>query len=151
MSVANSKRHVAHILAHSLYWPAFVGDGDDFLPIFGLTTDLLLQLASSLEYVVCRTVKRLHSSAFGNKLLPVSMFFQNLVFVVFAVMMDMALFAQAKSTEGKALLQTLHLHPMTEVRERASIRIGGENEGDEVDRVGGSELGPSSAFSTSRM
>jgi hypothetical protein len=78
-------------------------------------------------------------------------FFQNVLFVMFAVMMDMALFAQTKSTEGKALLQALHLHRMTEVRERASVRVGGENEGNEVDRVGGSEFCPSSVLSTSRM
>lgn len=40
---------------------------------------------------------------------------------------------------------------MTEVRERASVRVGGENEGNEVDRVGGSEFRPSSILSTSRM
>jgi hypothetical protein len=101
-------------------------------------------LFRGLEYVISCSVKRLHPGAFGYKLLSLLEVLQTVYLIRFAHVLVVILFANAKRTERKALIQAFNTKGMAKCYIGALVRIGGQDDREEVDSVVRSESGPSS-------
>lgn len=132
-----------YILAQSLNGPPLVGDGHYLMPVLRLSTDLLLQVFRGLQYLVYRRIERPHACSLSSYFLFGREILNSLYLVRLASAMFVVLLAHAERAEWYALVQALLSKRWTEEVEGAFIWVLGEYKGDEIERIGGSELGPS--------
>jgi len=134
---------MAYILAQSLDGPPLVGDGHYLMPVLRLSPYLLLQVFCSLQYLVYRRVQRPHPCSLSSYFLFGCEILDSLDLVWLASAMFVVLFAHAERAEWYALVQALLSKCRTEEVEGAFVWVLREDEGDEIERVGSSEFGPS--------
>jgi len=134
---------MAYILAQSLDGPPLVGDGHYLMPVLRLSPYLLLQVLCGLQYLVYRRVQRPHACSLSSYFLFGRKILESLDLVWLASAMFVVLLAHAERAEWYALVQALFPKRRTEEVEGAFVWVLGEDEGDEIERVGSSEFSPS--------